>query len=326
MKLRAGPLLTLGLMLLGTPVTTTAEAQEEVRRIGILWGGAQSAGVFQEFREALRELGWRDGENVVVEHRIAEGRYERLAPMARELVDLRVRVILTVQSPSTIAAKQATSTIPIVMVGNGDPVRYGLVTNLARPEANVTGLSFLVNEVGVKLLELLKEAVPRAERVAVFVNPTNPGAAPFLEALQGVAPQLRVTIRPVEVTRPDDFDRVFAALARERVDAMHLAPEGLIGSQRRRILDFAATQRLPVAGVGSAFVESGALLSYSPHVPTIWRRAAWYVDKLLKGRKPGDLPVEQPAKFEFVVNLKTAKDLGLAIPQSVLIRADRVIQ
>ena len=234
--------------------------------------------------------------------------------------------MVTSQSPATQAAKKASSTIPIVMLGNGDPVRYGLVTNLARPEGNVTGLSFLVNEVSIKLIELLKEANPKTERVAVFVNQTNPGAAPFLADLASVAPRLGIKVRPVQVNTIDELDRALAALPREPVDAVFLVPEAFIFSRRQRIIEFAMVHRWPVVGPLRAYVEAGGLMCYTPHASTLNRQAAVYVDKLLRGAKPADLPVEQPSKFELVINLKTAKALGLTIPPSLLQRADQVIE
>jgi putative ABC transport system substrate-binding protein len=274
----------------------------------------------------LRERGWVAGRNLAIEHRAAEGRNERLPQLAGELVQAGVGVIVTSQSPSTLAAKKASATIPIVMLGNGDPVRYGLVTNLARPEANVTGTSFLVNEISLKLIELLKETSPRTERLAVFVNPTNPGAAPLVADVNAAAPRLGLRARPVEVNTIDELDRALAALARDPVDAILLAPESFIASQRRRMIDFATANRWPVICPARAYAEAGALISYAPDASVLYRQTASYVDKLLRGAKPGDLPVEQPSRFELVINLKTAKTLGLTIPSSVLIRADHAIR
>jgi putative ABC transport system substrate-binding protein len=311
--------------LLTAPAVAPAQPAARAPRIGFLWGGTPNPSL-REFEDALRERGWVSGRNIIIEHRAAEGRSERLPQLAAELVQARVSVMLTAQSPATQAAKKASGTIPIVMLGNGDPVRYGLVTNLARPESNVTGLSFLVNEVSIKLIELLKEVIPKTERVAVFVNPTNPGAAPFLADLTSVAPQLGIKVRPVEVNTIDELDRALTALTREPVNAVFLVPESFIFSQRQRIIEFAMVHRWPAAGPLRAYVEAGGLMSYGPHNPTLFRQAAVYVDKLLRGAKPADLPVEQPTKFELVINLKTAKTLGLTIPPSVLVRADEVIQ
>jgi putative ABC transport system substrate-binding protein len=321
---RMGLLLTVGVLWM--PAAPSAQPVAQPARIGFLWGGGLPQQMLGEFESALRERGWEVGRNLTIEHRVAEGRNERLPDLAADLVRARVQVILTAQSTSTMAAKKATSTIPIVMLGNGDPVRYGLVTSLARPEANVTGLSFLVNEVSIKNVEMLKEAASKVERLAVFVNPTNPGAAPFLEDVGKAAPRLGVKIHPVEVSTVEELDRALAGLPRQRIDAVYLAPEAFIGLQRKRIIDFATGHRWPVVGPSPVFTDAGALLCYSPHLPSIYRQAAVYTDKLLRGARPADLPVEEPSKFELIVNQKTAAALGLTIPSSLLLRADRVIQ
>jgi putative ABC transport system substrate-binding protein len=309
------------------PLAAGAQSVAQAPRIGFIWGGVPPPpSLLRDFEDALRELGWVSERNIIIEHRVAEGRSERLPQLAADLVQARVSVMLTSQSPATQAAKKASGTIPIVMLGNGDPVRYGLITNLARPEGNVTGLSFLVNELGIKLIELLKEAIPKTERVAVFVNPTNPGAAPFLADLRSVAPRLGISVRPAEVNTIDELDRVLAALTRESVNAIYLAPESFISTQRQRIIDFAMVHRWPAVGPLPQDAAAGGLMSYGPHRPSLYRRAAVYVDKILRGAKPADLPVEQPARFEFVINLKTAKALGLTIPPSLLARADHVIE
>lgn len=321
---RFGVLLILALVV--WPGAAAAQPTVQTARIDFLWGGASSPSLVREFEAALRGHGWKVGRNIAIEHRAAEGRNERLPGMAAELIRANVRLILTAQSTSTIAAREATITFPIVMLGNGDPVRYGLVTNLARPEANVTGLSFLVNEVGIRNVEMLKEVAPKIERLAVFVNHTNPGAAPLLEDFGKAAPLLGVKIHPVEVSNVEELDRALAALRRERVDGFFLGPEAFIGLQRQRIIDFAMGHRWPVVGPSPAFTDAGALLSYSPHFPSIFRQAALSTDKLLRGAKPADLPVEDPSKFELIVNQKTAVALGITFPPSLRLRADRVIQ
>lgn len=314
------------LVLGALPGAAAAQSAAEIPRIGFLWGGTLPQSLLREFEAALQQRGWEVGRNLVIEHRVAEGRNERLPQLASELVRANVRVILTTQSTSTLAAKKASSTIPIVMLGNGDPVRYGLVTNLARPEGNVTGVSFLVNEVAIKTVEMLKEAVPKAKHLAVFVNPTNPGAAPLLEDLGKAASRLGVKIHAVEVSNIEELDRALAALQRERVDAFFLGPEAFIGLHRRRIIDVATANRWPAVAPSATFLDAGALLSYAAPFPTIYRQAAVYTDKLLRGAKPGDLPVEDPSRFELIVNQKAAATLGLTIPPSLLVRADRVIQ
>jgi len=317
----------LGLIVLGA-VSLAAEAQQagQITRIGFLWGGSLNQPLLHVFEDALREHGWTVGRNIVIEHRAAEGRNERLSDLAGELVHARVSVILTSQAPSTVAAKKASSTIPIVMLGNGDPVRYGLVANLARPEANVTGLSFLQNEVAIKAIQLLKEMAPKTEHLALFGNPTNQGFTSYIDDLGQAAPQLGIKIHPVAVRNVSELDDAIPMLRRNQIEAVFLPPEAFVFSQRRRIVDFAMTNRWPVIGGNPGYTDVGALMSYSAHIPTIYRRAADYVDKLLRGAKPGDLPIEQPTTFELVINLKTAKALGITIPSSVLLRADRVIE
>jgi putative ABC transport system substrate-binding protein len=302
-----------------------AQPVEPAARIGFLWGGGLSRPLLQELEAALRERGWEPGRTVVIEHRIAEGRNDLLPELASQLVRANVRVILAAQSTSTIAARKASSTIPIVMVGNGDPVRYGLVTNLARPAANVTGVAYLVNEMAIKTIEVLKEAAPRTERLAVFVNPTNPGAAPLLEDLAQVAPRLGVKIRAAEVSTAGELDRVLAALPRERLDAVFLAPEAFIGLNRQRIIAVATANRWPAVGPSATLMDAGALLSYAPPFPAIYRQAAIYTDRLLRGARPADLPVEDPSRFELIVSQKAATTLGLTLPPSVLLPADRLL-
>jgi putative ABC transport system substrate-binding protein len=326
MRFRAAAfILILVLGILTLPLS--GEAQKgKVYRIGWLWGGQFSPQVLKIVQDELREHGWIEGQNIMFEHRVVEGLNDRLPQFAAELVRLDVSVILTSQSTSTLAAKGATKTIPIVMVGGGDPVRYGLVTNLARPEANVTGVSFLVNEMAVKLVELLKEANPQLSYLAIFINPTNPGAAPYAEAAQAAARLIGVKTLVVQVKKPDDFEAAFDSILREKADTLLLPPEGLIVSQRKRILDFAARHRLVVGGNSRAFVDAGALISYTAQWWVLFRRVGDYVNKILRGAKPADLPVEQPMKFELVINMKAAKALGLTIPPSVLVRSDRIIE
>ncbi|MGB7297694.1 MAG: ABC transporter substrate-binding protein [Burkholderiaceae bacterium] len=307
------------------PFPVVAKEDAKIHRIGFLWGGRPSPGL-KVFVGELRKRGWIEGENFSFVHRIAEGRYDRLPELAAELVSEEVNVILTQQLPSTIAAKKATQSIPIVMWGNGDPVAYGLVTNLARPEANVTGVTFLVHEICVKLLELLKEINPRLEHVAGFLVTTNPGSVPYLRAMHTAAQRLGVKSTHFEVSTPNDLDAAFESIRKAKVDTLQLGPEALMFSQRVRIMEFANRHGLVVGGNAEVFAKAGAIVSYSPRWAEIPRRAAYFVDKILRGAKPADLPVEQPRQVEVVVNLKAAKALGLTIPPSVLIRADRVIE
>jgi putative ABC transport system substrate-binding protein len=297
-----------------------------VARVAMLTAVARNPAFDRTLLETLRDAGWVEGRNLAFEVRAAEGRYDRLPALAAELLRWQPQVILTSQTPSTQALLKLTTTVPIVMVGHGDPVRYGLIKNLARPEGNVTGVSFLVNEVAVKTVELLKEAVPRTARVAVFTNPDNPGARPVLEALREASRTLGTTVHAVDVTTAEDVDQALEGLPRERVDAIFLGPEALIITHRQRIIDAAATRRLPVVGANRVFCLAGALLCYAPDGTSIARTAARYVDRILRGARPADLPVEQPSRFELLVNAKTARALGLPLLPTLLLRADHVIE
>jgi len=301
--------------------------QTKTSKIGILlYSPVSPATRGAVLREALADLGWIEGRNVVIELRTAEAQNDRLPELAADLVRTGVSVIVTENASATRAAMQATTTIPIVMQGVGDPVRYGFIKSLARPGGNVTGVSFLAGEMVTKNLELLKEAAPRISRVAFLVNPTNPGAAPILTDLPVAEKALGLKVMPVEVVTPDDFERAFASIVRERADGILVGPEQLVFSQRHRIAAFAEKQRLPSVYASVSFMDAGGLMALGPQAGSIPRRTAAFVDKLLKGAKPADLPVEQPSTFEFVINAKTAKAIGLALPQSLLLRADRVIE
>ena len=268
-----------------------------------------------------------EGKNVQLEDRWGEGKLEPLPALADELVRLNVDVIVAVNSPSVVAARQATRTIPIVMPVSSDPVGDGLVASLARPGGNITGLSVMSPELGQKRLQLLKEAFPRLSRpVAVLWNPDYVGMAARFRQAQGVASAVGIGVRSVEVRDSRELERALQAMDRERPDALLILADPLTTSQRLRIVEFAAEERLPAMYEASQFVEVGGLMSYGPNVDQIVRRAATYVDKILKGAKPADLPIEQPATFELVINLKSAKALGFTIPQSILLQADRVIE
>jgi putative ABC transport system substrate-binding protein len=303
-----------------------AQSTDRSARIAFFSATAFIPGLVKEFEEALQEAGWVTGRNIVIEYRSAEGQYSRLPALAEEVLRLKPQVILAGQTPTTQALRKVTDTIPIVMVGHGDPVRYGIVKSLAQPEGNITGTAFLVNEVGVKVLELLKEAVPTAVRVGLFVNPDNPGAGPLLDAARDAAPRLGLSIRALEVSTSTDLSRLLEALAREGVDAFWLPPEAFLLAKRQQILDFALSHRVPAVGPHPAFTSSGALISYSPHFPSLMRASASYVDRLLRGARPRDLPIEQPSRFELIINARTAKALGLTLPPSILLRADRVLE
>jgi ABC-type uncharacterized transport system substrate-binding protein len=276
--------------------------------------------------EALRELGWVEGKNVVFERRYAENRLERLPELAADLVRLKVDVIIAGGTLAPLAAKRATSTIPIVMVAAGDPLGSGLVASLARPGGNVTGTSAMVPDLGGKRLELLKEILPRLARVAVLWNAANPYSANVFKETQGAGRTLGIEVQSLEVRGPDDFDGAFEAATKQRPDAMITADDPLTLSYRKRIADFATGQLLPSLSGFREFVEVGGLISYGANLDDVFRRTAGYVDKILKGAKPADLPVEQPTKFDLVINLTTAKTLGLTVPPSLLARADEVIE
>ncbi len=319
--------LTLGAL---APLATDAQQPGRVPRIGFLAGGSRSGDslLLETFWQRMKGLGYIEGQNIAAEYRFAEGVPERLPNLAAELVRLNVDVIVAPGSGAR-AAKKATQTIPIVIT-YGDPVGQGLVASLARPGGNVTGLSSFLSELGGKQLELLKEAFLRVSRVAVLWNLSNPSGisqdALLLGEMKGAAGALRVTLQPLELRSLDDFEPAFSAIRRERADALIVVRSPLTATHRARIVNFAAKSRLPAIYPDREFVDAGGLMSYGVNVPDLWGRAAVYVDKILKGAKPADLPVEQPTKFELVINLKTAKALGLTIPRSVLIRADEVIE
>ena len=305
-----------------------AGEQGKTSRIGFL--SYASAAAYSprlaEYRQALADLGWVEGRNLVIEQRSAENQNDRLPELAADLVRAGVSVIIAENAPATRAAMQATGSIPIVMAGVGDPVRYGFVASLAKPGGNVTGLAFLAGEMLLKNLELLKEVAPRTARVAFLVNRSNPGVAPAMADLQRAAPGLGITVIQVDVLTPDDFESAFATIVRERADGILLPPEQLILSQRHRIAAFAEKHRLPSAYASVRFMDAGGLMAMGPNTADFPRRLASYVDKLLKGAKAADLPVEQPSKFELVINAKTAKAIGLTLPPSLLQRADRIIE
>ena len=320
-----------GTLLLGifsAPPAAAAQQPGKVHRIGILPSGPISARwhLWEAFRQGLRDLGYVEGQNMLLVVRSPEERPERLPELAVELVRLKIDIIVTGGTPATLAAKQATATIPIVMPVSGDPVESGLVASLARPGGNVTGFSVIAPELAGKRLQLLKEVVPGASRVAVLSNPTTPFAALVVKETQAAARALGVQLQSLEVRTPDDIDRAFEATIRGRASGVIVPEDPLILSHRARIAALAAKSRLPAIYGFRESVDAGGLMSYAANFSDLYRRSATLVDKILKGAKPADLPVEQPTRFELVINLKTAKALGLTIPQSVLIRADQVIE
>ena len=322
-----GLIVTLMLTIVAVPFAVDAQRAARVPRIGILGLAGAYTHTLDAFREGLRDLGWVEGRNIDFEYRSAEGQPERLPALAAELVQLRVDVIFTGSGNiGVLAARQATATIPIVMAISADPVGSGLVASLARPGGNITGLSALSPETAGKRLEFLREAVPQASRVAVLWNAAYPGRMIEWSETQVAARALGVTLHSLEVRAPGDFDHAFSEMARERPDALIAFADPLINRHQTQIVEFAAKRRLPMIIARKEFVEAGGLMSYGASLPDMFRRAAVYVDKILKGVKPADLPVEQPMKFELVINLKTAKALGLTIPPVLLFQADEVIR
>jgi len=316
--------------LLAAPFAAEAQPAAKVFRIGILGTypptTPEFAHLWDAFAQGLRERGYVEGQNLVVERRFMEEKAERLPELAAELVRLNVSVIVAGGQPPPVAAKRATATIPIVMTNFSDPVGLGLVTSLSRPGGNITGLAFLTVELVGKQLQLLKEAVPRVSRVAFLTNPSNPGAALQRRDAETTARSLGLQLQVHEVQRHDELAGAFAAMTREHAGAVLLPGDSLFFHHGTQIAELAIKSRLPALYGVRENVEAGGLMSYGPSTVAAWRRAAFFVDRILKGAKPADLPVEQPTKFELVVNLKTAKALGLTIPPSLLLRADQVIE
>jgi putative ABC transport system substrate-binding protein len=316
--------------LLAAPLASEAQQADRVYRIGILGNvplsDPGSARLWGAFADGLRDLGYVDGRNITLENLSSEGQYERLPTLAADLVRHKVDVIVAPAVQNVMAAKQVTQTIPIVMVSVGDPVGNGLVASLARPGGNVTGTSFLTSALVGKQLELLKQITPHVSRLAFLVNPANPGLPLALEEAKAAAHSLGVQLQAVEARRPADLERAFAAMTRERAGAFFVPWDGFFLVHLARIVQLAAKTRLPAMYGHRGYVDAGGLACYGPSARESFRQAAVYVDKILKGAKPADLPVEQPTKFELVINLKTAKALGLTIPPSLLQRADQVIE
>src|SRR3989454_497288 len=318
-------LIGLALALALAPLVAEAQPAEKLARIGYLSLGS-AADTPKALLQGLRELGYVEGQNLVIEYRYAEGKAERLPDLAAELVSLSVDVIVAGGTPPPLAAKRATRTIPFVMTSAGGPVGSGLVASLARPGGNVTGLSTFTRELAAKRLQLLKEVVPGVSRVAVLWNAANPYAVLNMRETEAAAQTLGVQVQSLEVRGPDDFENALPAAIRGRAGALIVVDDPLTFAYRMRIADFAARNRLPAMYGFREFAEAGGLTAFGANLADLYRRAATYVDKILKGAKPSDLPVEQPTKFELVINMKTAKALGLTIPQSLLLRADQVIE
>ena len=324
--LRAG----LGFMLLAAPLAAAAQQAVKVWRIGYLISGFKEVpgtnpGLVP-FSQSLRELGYVEGRNLTLEIRYAEGRTERFPALAAELVNLKVDVLVAASTPGALAAKQATSTIPIVMVSVGEPVEVKLVDSLAHPGGNVTGLSLIAPQLAAKRLDLLKQALPKLSRVTVLWNSANQGMKARFQETEVGAQSVGVALQSVTVQSPDDFEPLFATMTRNRPESVLVLADTVTVANRQRTVEFAARNRVPAIYEARTFVDTGGLMSYGVDFSDHYRRAAVYVDKILKGAKPAELPVELPTKFELVINLKTAKALGLAIPPSLLQRADEVIE
>jgi len=305
-----------------------ARAQGGIPRVGFMGNStaALEVNLVDSFREGLRELGYEEGRNIAIEYRWADGRYERFAALVAELIAAKVDVIVTAGTPAALAVKKATSTVPLVMVAVGDPVGTGLVPSLARPDGNLTGLSSVAPDLEGKRLELLREIVPSVSRIAVFINSVNPFHATSMRQAQSAGKTLGVKVQQYDIRKSEDLDGAFAAIRKERPDALLIIADRVFLHNRERIVDFTEEQRLPNVSAYKEVVEAGGLMSYGPSYEDMHKRAAIYVNKILKGAKPGNLPIEQPTKFTLVVNLKAAKALGISMPPAVLSRADDVIE
>jgi putative tryptophan/tyrosine transport system substrate-binding protein len=327
-NLKLAGLSVIAFLLVAAGAVAQAQQPTKVPRIGYLTGATpdgQSARI-EPFRQGLRELGYAEGKNILIEYRYAEGKLDRLPTLAAELVLLKVAVIVTGGEINTFAAKEATATIPIVMTQDNDPVVNGFVASLARPGGNITGLSNFALEISGKQLELLKEIVPRLSRVAVFGNSTNPGNAQVLKEMELAAKAFGVRLQYLDVRAVTDIETAFRAASNAHADAVVALGSSVLNSHRTQVIELAVKSRLPAIYNQRLYVEDGGLMTYGVSLTDLDRRAATYVDKILKGAKPADLPVEQPKKFEFIINLKAAKQIGLTIPPNVLARADRVIR
>jgi putative ABC transport system substrate-binding protein len=323
-------LVAFGLGALAAPLVSVAQQQRKIWRIGFLAPRSRPTSsvpdVYSAFPQGMRELGYVEGKNFVIEWRFADGKFERLPGLAAELVQMKVDVIVAAGTVATEVAQRATTTIPIVIAASVDPVGSGFVKSLARPGGNITGLSLATSDFSPKHLELLMTVVPKLSRVAVLVSPDNSAHPGVLKSIQATAQKLGVQVLPVSAPTPDDIERGFAMMKRERAEAVIVAADAFFVLQRRQIVELALKHRLASMATNREYAAAGGLMSYGQNVADFYRRAATFVDKILKGAKPGELPIEQPAIFELVINRKTAKTLGIAIPQELLLRADRVIE
>jgi putative ABC transport system substrate-binding protein len=316
------------MLALAGPLTTTAQQPGKIPRIAYvyLYDLGPSAPYLDDFRKGMRDLGWIEGKNIVIEHHNAGANPEKLAAIMRELVASNIDVIVGACTPETKAAQKATSTIPIVFAATGDPVKAGIVASLGRPGGNATGVAVQLLELSGKRIALLKEVSPGLKRATVLWNPLRPDNAPEVAALQEVGRELGIAVDSIQVRSRDEMDVAFDAMLKGKSQAITESGDPMMASETRHLIDFATSARLPGIYDDRSYVDAGGLMSYGPNLPAQHRRAAYYVDKILKGAKPADLPVEQPTKFELVINLKTAKAIGVTIPQSVLVRADDVIR
>ena len=317
--------------LLGSAAATWplgVRAQGKIPRLGFMGNSTEALEVnlTDAFREGLRELGYEEGRNIVIEYRWAEGQYERFPALVAELIAAKVDVIVTAGTPAALAVKKATTTVPLVMVAVGDPVGTGLVPSLARPDGNLTGLSSVAPDLEGKRLELLREIVPSVSHIAVFLNSVNPFHVASMRQALAAGKTLGIKVQQYDIRKSEDLDGAFAALRKERPDALLILADRVFLHNRQRIMDFTEEQRLPNVNAYKELVEAGGLISYGPSYEDMHKRAAIYVNKILKGAKPGNLPIEQPTKFTLVVNLKAAKALGISMPPTVLSRADEVIE
>ena len=326
MKKATSTLFILATLILAPVYPAQAQKQAAIPRMGLLYLGAPPNAILDGFMQGMRELGYIEGKNIIIEYRFAEGKEDRLPELATELVRLKVDAVFTAGTPAIYALKQATKTIPIVFFSTSDPIGTGVVASLAHPGGNITGISALASDLWPKRLELLKEISPKLSRVAMLWNKNNAGMALEARATQEVAGPLGVALQDRGIKDTNELEVVFAVMTKDRPDAFLALMDPVLNSQRTRILDFLAKNRLPAIFQSTDWVEAGGLISYGPSYPDLYRRAAVQMDKILKGAKPADIPVEQPTKFELVINLKTAKQIGLTIPQSVLFRADKVIK
>lgn len=317
-----------GLAVLAAPLAAKAQRQPaKIARIGFLGLSSASATAsrVEAMRTGLRDLGYVDGKNIVIEFRWAENKYDRLPELAAELVRTKVDVLVTYGAPGTRAAKGATTTIPIVIAATGDAVAMGLVASLARPGGNVTGSTYFIQDLFAKRLELLKQALPRVNQVAVLLNPGNPANLTNIKTMEIAAKSMNVDLHRFEARGPEEFESAFAAVAQKGVDAVQVLEDAMLNANVKGTAELAARHRLPSVGFAD-FARAGGMVGYGVNILELFRRVAYFVDRILKGTKPADLPVEQPTRFELVVNVKTAKALGLRIPQQLLLRADEVIE